>query len=216
HLSGSTRPARAARPSFTVWSLGALGIGLALGLIGHATGWPAFRAVAAFTSPIGQVWLNALQLVVLPLVVTQMLTAVTSRDAGGATLGRLGLRTVGLIVFFLTLGGLFTVLLGPPGLRLFSFDAAAADRIIATVAVPDAAARAASDSGGWFSSLVPANLLAAALGGEILGVLAFAIGFGLAVNQLPDHHRDPLARLFAGAAAAMMQLTRWILVVTPI
>jgi proton glutamate symport protein len=209
-------PRASFRHSLALWSLLGLGMGLVLGLAAHSGAFGGIRLLASAIAPFGQLWLNALQLVVLPLVVTQMLMAVTNRQADAA-LGALSLRTIGLIIVFLTLGGAFTVLVGPPALRLFRFDPAAVDAALHGVVVPDVAARAAGSAGaGWIAGLIPANVLEAGMNGNVLGVLLFAVGFGLAVNRLPDSQREPLSRLFAGAADAMLQLVRWILIVTPI
>lgn len=212
---------RSFRKTLTFWSLVALAAGLALGLVGHASGLGWIEAVSRVTSPLGQLWLNALQLVVLPLVVALMLAAVAGRDHGGATLGFLGLRTVGLIVAFLVLGGVFTVVVAPPILGLYHVSPEAVEATRASVVVPEAAARSADGVGGaaegdWISGLVPSNLMEAAREGDILGVLLFAVAFGLAVNRLPAPQREPLARLFTGAADAMMVIIRWILVGTPV
>lgn len=204
------------RGSMTMWSLTALCLGVILGLVGQANDLRSVAVLAAATAPLGQLWLNALQLVVLPLVVTQMLAALTARHGLQVSLARLGARTLGLIVFFLILGALFTLLVGPPALQLFTFDAATMEAAMADVDVPDAAADAGSASRGWFSALVPSNLLQAALTGNILGVLLFTVAFGLAVTQLPAAQRDPISNLFSAAAAAMMQVVRWVLVATPV
>lgn len=208
--------------NLTFWSLVALATGLALGLFGHATNAAWIERLSRIVAPLGQLWLNALQLVVLPLVVALMLAAVAGRDHGGAALGRLGLRTIGLILAFLVIGGAFTVIVAPPVLKLYTVSPEVAENTIASVAIPEAAARAAdgaqsSEGGGdWISGLVPSNLMEAAQEGDILGILLFAVAFGLAVNRLPDAQRKPLAQLFTALADAMMVIIRWILVGTPI
>lgn len=215
----------AARSSFrrtiTFWSLVGLALGLALGLLGHATGAASIEALSRATAPLGRLWLNALQLVVLPLVVTLMLAAVAGRDHGDSAIGSLGLRTLGLIVGFLVLGGIFTVVVAPPVLDLYRVAPETAEAVRTSVVVPESAARAAEvgNSGGdgdWISGMVPTNLLEAGQEGDILGVLLFAVAFGLAVKRLPAPQREPLARVFTGAADAMMVMIRWILVGTPV
>lgn len=199
-----------------VLALAALAAGLSIGLIGQAYELRSIAVLAAVFRPLGQAWINALQLVVLPLVVTQMLAAITARQGTNALLGRLGARTIGLIVLFLVAGAVFTLMVGLPALRLLRFDPATVQATYAAVAVPAEAAVAFTSSGGWLSTLVPANLLQAALTGNILGVLLFTVAFGLAVTRLPDAQREPLAALFSAAAAVMLQVIRWVLLATPV
>jgi Na+/H+-dicarboxylate symporter len=56
----------------------------------------------------------------------------------------------------------------------------------------------------------------AALDGEILPLLVFALLFGLAVRSLPDEQAAPTVGLFGAIADALLRLVRWILVATPV
>lgn len=208
------------RRNITFWSLVGLALGLVVGLFGHATGAAWVGALSRATAPLGRLWLNALQLVVLPLVITLMLAAVAGRTHDNSAVGTLGLRTVGLIVAFLTLGGIFTMVAGPPVLELYRVTPETVEAVRSSVVVPESASRAAeagAEIGGDFiSGLIPTNLFEAGQEGDILGVLLFAVAFGLAVNRLPAPRREPLSLLFTGAADAMMVMIRWILVGTPV
>lgn len=202
------------RRSSTFWSLVGLALGVLLGIAGEAWDLAPVVLLSRWTAPVGQLWLNALQLVVLPLVVLQTLSAIAGRRDAAATVGALGVRTLALIVALLVLGGVFTLLMGPPILALYNVDPAMVEAA-RSVAVPAVAADAAT-GGTWGAALVPANLLEAALGGNILGVLAFTVAFALAVTRLPAPQREPLGRVFTASADAMLVLVRWILVATPI
>ena len=86
--------------------------------------------------------------------------------------------------------------------------------------MPDAA-REAARAGAFggidlVESLVPRNLVEAALRGEILPLLVFTVLFGIAVARLPDAQRQPLADLFQAVAAAMVLCIRWVLVISPL
>ena len=207
--------------SLTTWSLGALALGLALGALGHGAGGRAatgFAALAALVGPLGDLWVNALQLTVLPLVVTHLLAAVVcsgDRDDMAALGGRALLLFLGMLVA----AGVLAVLLVPPLAALYEPTAVTLDALRATP-VPDAAraaATAAPDSlGAFVSGLLPRNLFEAAARGELLPLLLFTIVFAAAVTRLPDAQREPLARTVAGLAAAMLQVVRWVLWLTPL
>lgn len=204
--------------ALTVWSLVGLVAALVLGGVGHLQGGDGFRVVADTIAPLGALWLNALQMTVIPVVVAQMLAAMVGRQAATG-IGLLGVRAMVLFVALLIAGGLFAVAVGGPAVRLYTVDATSIGAMQAATIVPEAAltASAASASlGDWIANLVPTNLLSAALRGDILALLIFAVLLGAAVNRLPAEHRDPLAALFHGAAAAMLTVIRWVLWGTPV
>ena len=64
--------------SLTVWSLAALGAGLAIGALGHGSSAPFFQILGDIVSPLGRLWISALQMTVLPLVVVYLLAAIVS------------------------------------------------------------------------------------------------------------------------------------------
>ena len=204
--------------SLTTWTLLALVAGVALGVVGHFVDAPIFALLTTAVAPFGTLFVNALQMLAIPLVVVTLLAAVTS---GGDTdsLGMLGLRASLLFVTLLVAGALFSVVVSPLLIAQYSVDPVTIARLQST-AVPDAARAAASASafGGidLVESLVPRSLMEAALRGQILPLLVFTVLFGIAVARLPDAQRTPLAGLFQSVAAALLQCTRWVLVISPI
>lgn len=209
---------RVGRASLTAWSLTALAAGLALGALGHASQLALFSTLARAVAPLGDLWVAALQAVVLPLVVAHLLAAIVG-DAGRNAVGALGARAVLLFVAMLVGAGLVTMLLAPVIIALYPVDAAMVSAMASAAPVPDAAREAAAGSGSlgeWLSGLLPGNLVQAALRGDILPLLLFTALFGVAVTRLPNAQRDPLARAAQGVAAAMLIVVRWILWFTPV
>jgi proton glutamate symport protein len=204
--------------SLTAWSLAALAFGLSLGLLGHATGDPRFGALARDVGPIGELWVAALQMTVLPLVIALMLAAVVGMRREGA-LGALAGRAVLLFVAMLAAAGLVTAVLTPPIVRLYSVGSATITALKAGASIPEAARQAAGTGygsfGDWFAGLLPRNLFEAAVRGDLLPLLLFTVLLGVAVARLPDEQREPLTRLFQALAAAMLTCARWILALTP-
>ena len=202
------------RPSLTASSVAALALGLFLGAAAHGTDSPLGR-VAEILRPVGDLWLAALEALVLPLVVALLLHTVvqTRREAA---LGRLAGRALLLFAAVLIAGGIVAVVVTPTLLRLHPVGNALEQPSEASVRAARAAAGTDSGSPAEFvKGLVPSNLFRAAIRGEILPLLLFTAFFGLAVSRLPEERREPLARLFEGAAAAMLVCVRWILLVLP-
>lgn len=206
-------------PALTAWSMVGLGAGLALGIFGNLGWFPGAAPLSDLVRPLGEIWVNALQMVVLPLVVAQLLASIGGADAG--VVGGLGGRAFGLFVFMLVVVGAFTLLATPILVAPIRIPAEALEAIQARVTLPEAAVLASSGGatpslGEWLPSLVPANPFAAAAQGDILPLVVFTILVALAVTRLPEAQRQVLGDLFRAGAAATMQLITWILYGTPV
>lgn len=201
------------------WSLVALAGGGILGFVGFETRSPWVLHLAAAVQPVGTLWLNALQLTVLPLVVMQLLTALAG-NGNGASVAKVGKRAVAFItITFLALtaaGYLVTA----PIVSLLSFSpetvAAIRESVLVPASVQDAASSAPGSVADWLVSLVPTNVLDAAVRGDLIQILLVTIVFGVAVNKLPEQQRKPLADVFRAGSEAILIVIRWILVATPI
>jgi Na+/H+-dicarboxylate symporter len=201
------------------WSLVALVAGLGLGLYGYEAGSPGIAALARAVQPLGGIWLNALQMAVVPLVVMQLLTAI-SGNGNGATVGQAGRSFVVLVVVLLSALAVASFLISAPVVRLYSVSGETVQAIRDSVLIPatamDAADRAPATMGEWLQGLVPKNILEAAARGEIIQILLVTVVFGLAVNRLPEEQRRPLARAFRAVSEAILIMIRWILLLTPL
>ena len=205
--------------TITVWSLIALGLGLGLGALGHGSQAAGFSIFGDVVEPLGQLWVSALQMTVLPLVVVYLLAAIVG--AGGEdSLGGLGTRAVGLFIGLLVLAGIFTLVATPPLIAAAAPEPGAFAQLQATTKVPqaarDAAAAGATSVGGWIATLLPSNLFVAATRGDVLSLLLFSVLLALAIRQLPDEQRNPLQTGAESLTAALLILVRWLLVATPI
>ncbi|HKV52318.1 MAG TPA: cation:dicarboxylase symporter family transporter [Gemmatimonadaceae bacterium] len=205
------------RASLTAWSLAALAAGLAVGVAGHATGSSTIAALASSVRPLGDLWIAALQMTVLPLVVAHMLGAIVGVH-DGQSVGALGGRALVSFVVMLAVAGLLTLSATPLLLSHYSVSPATMTALHSSVPVPPAAREAAAaplSLAAWAATLLPRNLVQAALQGDILPLLLFTALFGVALTHLPPAQRDPLARAVHGIAAAMFIVVRWILWFTP-
>ena len=207
------------RPSLTTSSLLALGAGLGLGIVGHKTGAPVFESFGEGAKAVGALWIAALQLTVLPLVITQLLAAISSVDA--KSVGKLGIRAFVLFVVLLAASGLFAALLTPPLVSRLSFDANTVVSLSTATSSANAVApvvpnESSSSLAEWIGNLLPKSLLEAGMRGDILPLLLFAALFAIAITRLQKERQQLLTSVFQGLAEAMLQVVRWVLVVTPI
>lgn len=200
-------------------SLVALALSLAIGVWGHASGSAGVRELAALVAPVGSVWVSALRMTVIPLVVTQLLTAFAG-TSGDESIAVVGGRTLATMTAYLAAAGTLTIAVVAPVVGLFPVDPAVAVDLQTRTALPPAALAVAAGApttfGDWLQGLVPDNIFNALAQGQILPVLLFTLVFGLAVSRLPEESRSPLATLFRALADAVMHMVMWLLWLTPV
>ena len=205
-------------PSVAAWSLAALVAGVFLGVLGQLTGQEGFWRFADFIAPAGTLWLNALQMAVIPLVITQLLSALV-KEGDRSSVGVLGGKALGLFIVLLLGAGIFTLGVVPPVLNLFEVPPGWASSI-RVESIPAAARHAAEAGpmgfGDWLVGLIPRNPLEAATQGNLLQILIFTVLVGLAGSRLPTEQRAPLAEIFKALADTMMVMVSWILWGTPL
>ena len=204
----------------SIWALSALTAGVLLGTAGHVLGNQWFQTLADILRPIGQMWLSALMLLVLPLVISCTLSAVVGMPRGQSA-GALFGRALALFIAVLLAGALITLVVAPPIISVFPIDPADIELLKASTPVPEAARQAAlapNDTSflAWLTGLVPQNLVEAARRGDLLPLLLVSLLIGAAVTRLPDEHREPMTRLFIAFAATMLTAVRWLLWFLPV
>lgn len=207
------------RVSRTAAALAALALGTAAGVALRESGLPAAARVAAFFAAVGQLWVAALRMTVLPLVVGLTLVAIVGASRADAV-GRLGARSLALYVAMLLAAGLLTYAAVAPALAVFPVhpDTAAAFRSATSAASPPRAGRAAEAAapGSWLLALIPANPFQAAAAGDILPILVFTVAFAAAAATLPEEQRGVIASVSRAAVDAMMVVIGWVLAVLPL
>ena len=182
-------------------------LGLAVGLAAAATGNSILNAIASGSAPIGQVFINAIRMIVIPLVVSIIFASV-ARLGDVKTLGKLGGLTMGF--YWLTLIPAILIGMGVMTLGLnFVPDITMPEPDSVTVpqlqSIPD-----------FLISLVPANPFEAAANGAILPLIVFTALFAAAAGTLPEVSRE---RMITGAediSAALIKLVWWILWLAPV
>jgi proton glutamate symport protein len=193
-----------------------------------ASGEKLVSGVLAACSFIGELFMRALKMIIVPLIVTAVVSGITGLR-GVEGFGRLGFKT---IVFYVTsslaaiLVGLLLVNLIKPGtidgkpnaqiLKAFEDNREHADPL--DIAKVEAAnQREGKDFLSIFESMLPENILQAASdNGQMLGVILFSILFAIAVTQLPGEMGNYVRDFFEAANEAMIIVTKWIMAAAPI
>ncbi len=182
-------------------------LGLAVGLAAAATGNEWLLAVAEGSAPFGTVFINAIRMVVIPLIVTIIFVSVAGLG-DPRKLGRIGAFT--LAFYWITL--IPAIIIGMSVMKLglqFSPD----------ITMPTAETAGIPPLPGivdFLVSLVPANPFAAASSGAILPLIVFTALVAAATGTLAQDRRERLIGIADDASQALMKLVWWILYTAPI
>ncbi len=185
------------------------GAGLAVARLAPTATEPVVAAVA----PLGTLWLNALQMTVVPLVASLLVVGV-AQAADIAATGRIARRSLAWMLALSTGAALLAAVLTPRLLALLPASAAL------TAALDSAAAPvtgvAAATPADRLTALVPANVVAAAASGAIAPLVLFTLVFSLALATLEPARRDPVVALAHTVADAMTRIVAWVLLIGPV
>lgn len=207
--------ARSFLTSLSAQVLLALALGLTAGAAAQVWGLPGGHGTADFIAALGQLWLNALRMTIIPLVFSLLVTGIAS-IADAARTGRLALKAV-LLFGVLILGSTIYAVAAAYGLHaLWPIDPEGAKLLLAGhPAAPDGIGAAAPFS-EFLKTIAPSNPIRAASEDAILGIVVFAVFFGFAAAQLPERLRLPLVTFFEAVGEAMIVIVRWVLMAAPL
>lgn len=199
-------------------------IGLLLGTVAGVltnlafAGNPALQwLLTQVVDPLGRVWLNALIMVVIPLIVSTVAVGV----AGLGTLSHVGrIGAVTLLCFFTltaigTALGLAAVNLVQPGAGL---DPSMTARLMdAYRGQAQGAMGLASGalSVNTFVQMVPRNPVAAAANGEMLAVIVFALFLGVGLTLVERERAEPVLKVLEGLGRVMVAIIDLVMKAAP-
>ncbi|MEE9492457.1 MAG: dicarboxylate/amino acid:cation symporter [Gammaproteobacteria bacterium] len=169
---------------------------------------------------IGTIFLNALKMIIVPLIVSSMISSISGMGNVG-DLGRLGGKTIAFYFISSLLAimvGLTVVNIIQPGI----VDGQPAKEILgsnpADIAevIEKVDGHSATDIFNIFINMVPANIVAAAANGQMLGLIFFSILFGYFITRIDSDAAKTQTRFWQGIMDVMMEMTNWIMKFAPI
>lgn len=166
---------------------------------------------------LGQLFLRALMLMVVPLVASSIITGAMRLGEDGS-LGKLGAKI--LISFVCTMAvavalGMFAVLIMQPGIGV------QAPELVSTELTKLSGSHVVQES-SWsrieeiFFRIVPVNVLSAASHGEILGVILFCTLFGVFSAQAGGHTTATLKSFWEATFKVLIKMTQCVMKLLPI
>lgn len=189
-------------------------IGLIAGALLAAYAPASAGTVADWVQPVGQAWLNGLQMTIVPLVVALLITGVTA-TAEAASAGRLAGRAIGLYVVVLTLSAVAAAILTPLFLHLWPLPQESAAALRGALAgaekIPDM-----PPMGKFLADIVPSNIVKAAVENAFLSLIIFSLIFAFAITRVGEAQRTLLIGFFAAIRDVMLVVINWVLWVGPV
>jgi len=182
-------------------------LGLCVGLGAAMTGNPVLQAIARESAPLGKLFINAIRMIVIPLVVAIIFSSV-ARLGDIRKLGAIGGKT--LAFYWVTLMPAILIGMGVMALGL---------RFVPEVAMPpvdDMPIPQLQSITDFIVSLIPPNPFAAAADGAILPLIVFTALFAAAAGTLPVERRERMITAAEDIGEALIKLVWWILLVAPI
>ena len=186
----------------------ALPLQMLLGLVlGCAVGF-LFPHFAEKLAPVGTAFVQAIKMIVVPLVFTAITFGICQMGNQARSLGRVS--AISLIYFFVA-----TVISISIGLGLNALFHPGLGANLAEAAKPGKVVAASVDWTKFFLDMIPSNIVAAMSGSNLLPVLFFAVLLGLALGSLGNRAK-PLIDVLDALMAAVFKVTDWIISLSPI
>jgi len=169
---------------------------------------------------LGTIFMNALTMLIVPLILSSIITGIAGMGDGGA-MGRLGGKT---LLYYLattllaTVVGLAMVNIFTPGIvdgeparEIIPISGQSMDEIAERVQ-----GRGAGDVVDIFIRMVPANIVAAAAEGKMLGLIFFSLLFGYFMTRVEGAAGKVLKDFWQGIFAVMMKITDLVMQFAPV
>ena len=184
-----------------------LPVQMAIGLVaGLALAWAA-PSLAAKMQPIGTAFIEAVKMIVIPLVVSAVSLGAYKMGSDIKQLGR-----VAIVAFAWFYFATFIAICIGLGLDLLFHPGAGLD-LAPTGKIPQNLA-SSIDWVKFFLDLIPSNVIQAMAEQKSLPTLVFSVLFGLALAGIGDKAK-PVVGVLEGIMAAVFRLTGWIVALSP-
>ncbi|GGD14288.1 dicarboxylate/amino acid:cation symporter [Aquisalinus flavus] len=212
----------------TFWII-TLAVFAVLFLLGRVAKWPLWLRVilaliaggacgyffpesAPAIQPIGQAFVNLIRMLVVPLIFTTLVAGVISMG-DPKRLGSLGLKTLSFYicttVFAVTIGILFGILLQPGvGVDYGQASTSAVDTLTSRI---EGGAPSLVDR---LLAIIPTNPVAAMVSADVLGIIFFAILFGVGILMAGEQGKR-VGEVMESAADAILKMTVFIMELAP-
>ncbi len=194
----------------------ALGLSIPLGIFFGADGIMDLTGVFDF---MGNIFLNALKMIVVPLIIAAIITGVSNIKSEKG-LARMGIKTI----LYYAITSLIAILTGLVLINIFKpgiIDGAPAKDLLALAPLSDGQMQAISGKGtieifSIFLRMVPPNIFKAAMEGEMLGLITFSLVFGFFIRKLSENYKTVQLNFWNGVYDIMLGITHMVMRIAPL
>ncbi|MDE2645397.1 MAG: dicarboxylate/amino acid:cation symporter [Bacteroidota bacterium] len=203
-----------------IWIILGLVLGLGYGILSAAMGWGEFTQ--NWISPFGDIFLNSLFMIAVPLVLGSIITGISSLS-DTRKLARIGGKTIAIYIgttVFALIIGLILVNIVRPGDTVpedvrtelqAEWSDMAEERQESAVSAEERGPLQA------FVDMVPRNIAAAASNNRnMLQIVLISVLFGIALLLVPQEKARPLLGFFESLTAAVIKLVEIIMWIAPL
>ncbi len=182
--------------------------------VGAGIGLQHLQIVVDIADVVGSLWLNALQMTVIPLVVALLITGI-AQTAAAANAGKLAGRAVLTMMVILWSSSIMAAFMLPALMTAFPMPSGSADALRAAVQGVEAPGPV-PPLGDFLRAMIPTNPIASAANAAILPLIIFTAIFGFAVTRVPEEKRRNITGFFEALAETMIVMIGWVLALAPI
>jgi len=191
-------------------------LGVAIGaLLNHFSAEKAWW-ISNVLQPAGDIFIRLIKMIVVPIVVSSLIVGIAG--VGDAKkLGSIGLKTILYFEVVTTIA----IVVGLVFANVFHPGAGIDMSTLGTVDISKYQATAAEVQHEHafiqtLLNLIPSNIFASLMRGEMLPIIFFSVMFGMGLSSLPSDLREPLVRTFQGVSETMFKVTHMIMNYAPI
>ncbi len=162
----------------------------------------------------GQIFMRLVQMIMIPLIFTSILTGIVSNTS--ENLKSFGLRLLLYFVFTTAIAimiGLVVTLILKPGQYIFSLGGFPNSSESQNIPIEET--KLIENIPNAISNLIPNNPLESILTGEMLGVVIFTIIIGVAITQLREETARPIIRFSEAIQKICMIVVSWAMALVP-
>jgi proton glutamate symport protein len=177
--------------------------------------------LAAQIAPLGDLYISLLQMCVIPILLTAVISSLTRlfmSGAGGDYIGRLLIMII-LGLMLASAIGLLVGKIGAPGSGLQQSAQATLGTMISDSELTSSQPAGERNQAGlftFFEAMIPDNIFASLSQGERLSVLFFSIVVGVALGSVGAETVRPALAIFEAFYETFIKITGWLMYALPL
>jgi Na+/H+-dicarboxylate symporter len=198
-------------------SLIGLGLGFLFGIVAKRTEIEFLFTFSNILEPVGNLWINALRMIVVPLIIAYIVTAVASFSHLKSTF-KIGGSAILTHLFLIGSGMALMTLLSPSVVSIFEVTPEMTESLQAQtmdMPMPDQEAATETSVSDAISYIIPSNLFRAAADENILPIFVASFLFALALTRVSKSNRKKIVGFFDALIETLHVLIGWIITAMP-